>query len=173
MTADMLRCWHHSIATAVLAEEIARSCRAFENIAFAGGIMHDLWRLGLLVAYPQEYRHLIRDAEENGLDLLELEEQKLGMSHAEAGRLLTESWGLPEEFRVVNGRHHDSCDGTEIDLLWIVHVACRLADTLGFAVVSPRLGLAAGELAMPPGTSWKKSPDELCGLIEERISAVT
>jgi hypothetical protein len=110
---------------------------------------------------------------ENGLDLLELEEQKLGMNHAEAGRLLTESWGLPEEFRVVNGRHHDSCDGTEIDLLWIVHVACRLADTLGFAVVSPRLGLAAGELAMPPGTSWKKSPDELCGLIEERISAVT
>src|ERR1700680_3297053 len=54
MTADMLRCWHHSIATAVVAEEIARSCRAFGNIAFAAGIMHDLGRLGLLVAHPQE-----------------------------------------------------------------------------------------------------------------------
>jgi hypothetical protein len=64
MTADLLRCWHHSVATAVLSEVIATSCGAFENLAFVAGIMHDLGRLGLLAAYPDDYANLIRKCRE-------------------------------------------------------------------------------------------------------------
>lgn len=176
MTAELLRCWHHSIATAVLCEEIARSCGTLMNLAYVAGIMHDLGRLGLLVAYPDEYARLIRNAEENSLELLEVEEQKFGINHAEAGRILTEAWNLPEEFRVINGRHHDPCNGSEFDLLSLVHISCRLANSLGFAVVSrtqPAPEAIVDELPRHARANMQKTREELCALIEERISTVT
>jgi len=59
------------------------------------------------------------------------------MQHAEAGCWLVQHWSLPEYFRVIAGRHDDPPDGTELDLLTIVHFGCRLADTLGFEVSTP------------------------------------
>jgi hypothetical protein len=109
------------------------------NIAYTAGIIHDIGRLGLLVAYPKEYERIIRLAAERCLDLLDFEAEQFGMHHAEAGRILADRWGLPEEFRVVAGRHHDPCEGEELDLLRIVHVACRLADVLGYYVTRPLL----------------------------------
>ena len=136
-TEELRRCWQHTVATAVLAEEIAETCGAFKEVAFTAGIMHDIGRLGLLVAYPREYERTIRDAAERCLDLLDFEREQFGVHHAEAGRLLAERWGLPEELRIIAGRHHDPCEGAELNLLRIVHVACRLADALGYDVTRP------------------------------------
>src|SRR5208282_591553 len=61
-TETMRRSWQHTVATAVLAEEIAAACGAFTSVAFTAGIMHDIGRLGLLVAYPKEYERVIRHA---------------------------------------------------------------------------------------------------------------
>ena len=176
MTAELLSCWQHSIATAVLSEVVAESCHAFENLAYVAGILHDVGRLALLVAYPEEYRKLMRSAREGSIDLLDEEERKFGMNHAEAGRLLAQTWGLPEEFRIVNGRHHDSCDGSEMDLLRIVHFGCRLACSLGFGALSGSAPAAASVFSeLPPrvAASMKQTPDELTALIEQRISEVT
>ncbi len=136
-TETMRRCWQHTVATAVLAEEIATACDAFSSVAFTAGIMHDIGRLGLLVAYPEEYERVIRNAAERSLDVLDFEAEEFGAHHAEAGRLLAERWGLPTEMALIAGRHHDPCEGMELDLLRIVHVACRLADVLGYDVVKP------------------------------------
>jgi hypothetical protein len=108
--------------------------------------------------------------------MLDAEEQKFGINHAAAGRLLGEVWGLPEEFRVINGRHHDPCDGNEFDLLRIVHLGCRLADALGFAVVAKEALPAATilrELPARAAARIEKTPEELAALIEERISTAT
>ncbi len=136
-TAELRRCWQHTIATAVLAEELSRCCRAFTESAYAAGILHDVGRLGLLVAFPQEYEETIRDCASRCLDLLDFERETFGLDHAEAGRMLAERWNLPEEFRVVAGRHHDRIDDPELTLLKIVHVACRLADFFHYDVVKP------------------------------------
>lgn len=136
-TEELKRCWQHTLATAVLAEEISRKCGMFVDSAYAAGIMHDIGRLGLLVAYPTEYERTIRDAAERRLDLLDFEREVFGIDHAEAGRLLAMKWRLPEEFFVVAGRHHDPCEGSELALLRIVHVACRLADLFNYDVTRP------------------------------------
>jgi putative nucleotidyltransferase with HDIG domain len=172
-TESMRRCWQHTVATAVLAEEIAAACDAFSSVAFTAGIMHDIGRLGLLVAYPEEYERVIRDAAERCLDLLDFEQEEFGAHHAEAGRMLVERWGLPSEMALIAGRHHDSCEGTELDLLRIVHLACRLADVLGYDVVKPLVPSSAGEvLAQLPERARARlgrSPEELCERIERRI----
>ena len=171
---ELRRCWEHTVATAMLADQIAQVCGGYTDIAYTAGIMHDIGRLGLLVAYPQEYEGIIRDAAEQCLDLLDFERDQFGMDHAEAGRILAERWNLPEEFRLVAGRHHDPCEGAEVDLLKIVHVACRLADALGYDITRPLvpLDVDAVLLDLPAGARDRlQTPDELRARIEQRIRA--
>src|SRR5271155_2312378 len=172
-TETMRRCWQHTVATAVLAEEIAEACDAFTSVAFTAGIMHDVGRLGLLVAYPEEYERVIRNAAARCLDVLDFEAEEFGAHHAEAGRMLAERWGLPAEMALIAGRHHDPCEGVELHLLRIVHVACRLADVLGYDIVKPLTPSTASEvLTQMPARARERllrAPAELCQRIEERI----
>jgi HD-like signal output (HDOD) protein len=172
-TDAMRRCWSHTVATAVLAEEIAIACSSFVSVAFTAGIMHDIGRLGLLVAYPNEYERVIRNAAELSLDVLEFEEEEFGAHHAEAGRMLAEGWGLPSEMLLIAGRHHDPCEGMELTLLRIVHAACRLADVLGYDVVKPLNPCTVGEVIaeLPESARLRlgRAPEEFGERIESRI----
>lgn len=172
-TETMRRCWQHTIATAVIAEEIALACEEFTAIAFTAGIMHDIGRLGLLVAFPEEYERVIHDAAARCVDVLDFEEEEFGAHHAEAGRMLAERWGLPEEMALIAGRHHDAVGSAELDLLRIVHVACQLADFLGYEVVKPLTESTLRDvLASLPERARDKlsqNPEELCKRIEQRI----
>lgn len=136
-TAELRQCWRHTIATAVLADGISKRVGAFAESAYAAGLMHDIGRLGLLVAYPREYEATIRDAASQCLDLIDFERETFGLDHEEAGRWLAEKWRLPDELQVIVGRHHDPCEGAELSLLRIVHTACNLADSLGYFVTKP------------------------------------
>src|SRR6202165_3592006 len=102
-TEELRRCWQHAVATAVLAEEIAQSCEAFTNVAFTAGIMHDIGRLSLLVAYPKEYERVIQGAAEQSLDILDFEREEFGVDHAEAGGALGGGWGGSAGARAVAG----------------------------------------------------------------------
>lgn len=172
-SAELRRCWQHTVATAVLADYIAHCCEAFTEIAFTAGVIHDIGRLGLLLIYPREYERIISTAAERCLDLLDFEREEFGMDHAEAGRLLVECWGLPAELGQVAGRHHDACEGAELDLLRIVHVSCRLADALGYDVARPLVQVEVETILseLPPRARAriKQSPAELCTRIEKRI----
>jgi putative nucleotidyltransferase with HDIG domain len=173
-TGELRRCWQHSIATAVLADEISQACGVFTDAAFTAGIMHDIGRLGLLVAYPDRYERIIRDAAAQCLDLLDFEQEEFGVNHTEAGRYLAEKWGLPEDLRTVAGRHHDPSEGAELDLLRLVRVACRLADCLGYEVTRPLVPVNAPtvlkELPLAARQRFLKTPEQLCALIEKQIS---
>jgi putative nucleotidyltransferase with HDIG domain len=174
-TTELRRSWEHTLATAVLADQIARACGVFTDVAYTAGIIHDIGRLGLLVAYPREYERIIRDAADRCLDLLDFESLQFGVHHAEAGRILAERWGLPDEFRIVAGRHHDPCEGRELDLLRIVHVACRLADALGYDFTCPLIPSdVEAILASLPDVARERChmpADELRAAVEQRIRA--
>lgn len=136
-TEALRKCWRHTLASAILSRELARAAAMPADRAYSFGLLHDLGRLGLLVAYPADYDALLHAADRDAVSLLDLEKKRFGLDHCEAGRRLVEQWKLPPEFRVIAGRHHDPPDGGPLDLLAIVHLACNLADTLGYAVVTP------------------------------------
>ncbi|HEX5226889.1 MAG TPA: HDOD domain-containing protein [Bryobacteraceae bacterium] len=172
-TEAMRRSWRHTLATAVLAEEIAAACEDYAGAAFTAGIMHDIGRLGLLVAYPEEYENVIRNAAGHTLDLLDFEQEEFGVQHAEAGRMLGEQWQLPVDLSIIAGRHHDPCEGTELSLLRVVHVACRLADALGYDIVAPLTPLELADVIaeLPPTarTRLTQSPAEFRQRVDQRI----
>ena len=172
-TGELRRCWEHSVATAILANEIAQGYGAFTDAAYAAGIMHDIGRLGLLAVYPHEYERAIQEGSGRYVDLLDFEREHFGVDHTEAGRMLAERWGLPPDFQIVAGRHHDPCEGGETDLLRIVHVACRMADCLGYSVVPPlkESGLDVALAELPPAARLRVDvrPENLRALVDARI----
>jgi HD-like signal output (HDOD) protein len=171
-TSEMERCWRHTLAVAVLSEEISRSCGVFMESAYTAGLMHDVGRLALLVAYPAEYEATIRNCAERCLDLLDFERERFGVHHAEAGRLLSMRWGLPEQFHVILGRHHDSSDdGSELSLLRIVHVACRVADALGYYVTRPLLAGPLDQIACALPATARRMIESNAEALRNRIDA--
>jgi putative nucleotidyltransferase with HDIG domain len=179
--AELRRCWRHTLACALLTEELARACSVHEDLAYTAGLMHDIGRLGLLVAHPVEYAKLLRSAAkrraaEEDYDLLDHEKEVFGADHCATGNWLAEQWNLPEEFRVITGRHHDPPAGAALDLLGLVHLGCRLADALGFHVVPPRQPGSLDEIrAMLPESARRRfhtDSDDLRKFVEVRIHAL-
>jgi HD-like signal output (HDOD) protein len=170
---ELARCWRHMLACALITEQLARSCSAFEDRAYTAGLLHDVGRLGLLLASPKEYAALLRDAERNALELLDVEREVLGMDHCEAGRALAEHWNLPPDFQIIAARHHDPQSDAAIDLLTLVHLGCRLADSLGFWVVAPLKACSPEEIQQSlPALLAKRirlEPDRWREIVERRI----
>lgn len=172
---ELRGCWRHTMACALLAEKLAGYCGMAEGVAYTAGLLHDIGRLGLLAAAPERYAEMLRASAIQCLDILDYERERFGADHAEAGRLLIEEWKLPAEFAVIAGRHHDPPDGSEFDLLALVHVACRMADTLGFEVVPPTRPASFDELRamLPPGARdrFTVTAEQLQAEIAEQIVA--
>jgi HD-like signal output (HDOD) protein len=173
---ELRRCWTHTLACGVLAEELALACRAHADEAYTSGLMHDIGRLAMVVAYPKEYVEAMRHASTQCIDLIDYERDKFGIDHAEAGRLLAEKWHLPINFCVIAGRHHDNPDTHEVDLLTIIHLACRLADVLGFEVTVPIRTSSMDEvLAIIPPEARRRLPgteEEFRERVLRRISSL-
>jgi len=136
-TDALERSWRHTLATAILAREFAKAVQLPPDRAYSLGLLHDIGRLGLLVAFPNEYASVLKAADRDPISLLDQEKKLFGLDHCETGRLLLEQWKLPAEFCVVVGRHHDPFAGGPMDSLSVCQLACQLADTLGYAVVPP------------------------------------
>ncbi len=177
---ELQRCWRHTLACALLAEEVARACSLPADQAYTAGLLHDIGRLGLLVAFPKEYAALLKSADEVGNTqdstfLLDREREVFELDHCEAGRHLAEQWGLPDELAAAAGRHHDRLYG-EFDLLALVHLSCRLADTLGFHVIHEQQPVPFEEIrnSLPEQARLRfwQDPGELRKFIDTKIQGL-
>ncbi len=88
--------YHHSISTAIVAEQIAKlTKKAAPDIAYTAGLLHDIGKVLLdqyvAPAMPLFYKSLV----ENGNQMLEAERSLLGITHLEAGARLAELWKFP------------------------------------------------------------------------------
>jgi HD-like signal output (HDOD) protein len=167
-------CGRHSLACAVIAEDLAKGNSREKDIAYTAGIMHDIGRLGLAVAYPEQYAGLLKEADETPRDVLASERDLFGVDHCEAGRSLVLRWNLPEDFAAVASRHHESATGGAFDLVAIVRVGCMMADALGFNVARPLHPRNYKELLgdLPKRNQISADATELTFRIAEKINWV-
>ena len=133
LNADWMRaCWRHNLACAVIASELAGGTLVEEDAAYTAGLMHDIGRLALGVAYGEQYGDFLLNPTNISENLLECERDLFGMDHCEAGSALASSWELPASITRVIARHHEQILSNEFDILAIVRLACQVADILGF-----------------------------------------
>jgi putative nucleotidyltransferase with HDIG domain len=103
---DLQAFWKHAIATAITARFVARSIGyAQAEEAYLAGLLHDIGRLAMLVAAPEQYAVGFH-ADDNPA-LCALEERTLEITHAEAGAWLLERMNLDSFLADSIRYHHD------------------------------------------------------------------
>lgn len=160
---DRMKLWEHSIATAILADCIREQCCREADGAFVCGLLHDM---GIFVfdqyfsdEWAPVYIQCVRQADR---PLVELEQEMLGLSHAQVGYLLAERWNLPGEVSQAIGNHHKApVPQTSSHLEAIVYVANAMVKQweIGFS----------GDSVNWPVTDVTR---EMLGLSEEQIPQI-
>jgi len=126
--------WHHSLASAVISERLAKASSLNKDTAFTAGILHDIGRAALAVIQPKEYAALLGRHTGSPDSMLQEERDLFGWDHCETGTQLVSSWNLPADFLASIAHHHEEEEQSSVwDMKKNVHMACLIADTAGFA----------------------------------------
>ena len=94
--------WTHSIMVALTTREIISSSnnKTKNNIdvgnAFTAGLFHAIGRLILCQYFPNVFKKIFELSKIQDLELHVIENNELGINHAEIGALILERWKLPD-----------------------------------------------------------------------------
>lgn len=103
------RLWAHNMMTGNLAKAIAKEESRDQKIidnAYIAGLLHDCGKLILASNFKDKYREIVIRGHEQGIPIYSLEEDILGITHAEVGAYLMELWGLPSQIIEAIAFHH-------------------------------------------------------------------
>ncbi len=105
---DFRSYWNHALTCATLTRLLALNLKSRETEnAFVAGLLHDVGKLVLAMADRGVIEGL-HDLCSDGVALSRgMEEELLGVSHAEVGYLLADHWLLPESLANVIRYHHE------------------------------------------------------------------
>jgi putative nucleotidyltransferase with HDIG domain len=134
VTPELLSCWRHSLAGALIAERFARHFGLSGDQGYTAGLMHDLGRLGLLKMDTERYRPVLHGWYADVRQVLDAERSLFEADHCQAGLWLTRSWGFPEELQQTAALHH-SYQEQSVPAVRLSGIACMLADALDFPAV--------------------------------------
>jgi HD-like signal output (HDOD) protein len=127
--------WRHSLACALIANRLAAAGTKDKDSAYTAGILHDIGRLALAVISPREYATLLETHSGPPAGALEAERELFGFDHCEGGRHLIADWKMPPCLTEVVADHHSPRVNYDTwQMPDIIHLSCRMADTVGFAV---------------------------------------
>jgi putative nucleotidyltransferase with HDIG domain len=171
------RCWQNSLAGALLAEKLARSCGMNPDIAYTAALLRDIGRLALLTRFPGPYTNMLAAAQKNGYDLMDVERNLFDIDHCQAGCRLMDSMALPAELREVVAGHHAQPGHEPFGLVRLVHVADLMSDALGFGILrsstAPSYAVVLPELPETARARFPFDPDELRTEIASKIQTLS
>jgi putative nucleotidyltransferase with HDIG domain len=144
--------WRHCIATALVTREITNVGHSQDDeIGYIGGLIHDVGKIVMATAFPDQFDQIYRRRGEEGGDLLRLEREVLGVDHAELGAMYLRKQGLGDTFiEIVQFHHAPQLASRQARVTAAVHVADLL-------VRHHKIG-DSGNHAEVPLDSWLESP---------------
>lgn len=99
--------WLTSARRALLANELARIiCPSKESECFTASFLQDLALPFLVQQRPKDYETILKQWQQEGGDLAELERQHLSWDHTEVASWICAAWGLPENIAAAIRGHH-------------------------------------------------------------------
>ena len=152
------RSWRHTLATAILAEEIADKVFFDTSEAYTAGLLHEIGRIALITSSPDKYATILESAPETADLLLAQERETFGLNHQQAGVELVRKWNLPPVFeRVISCKHEETEPEHRIfDCPAIIELACGLVSALGL-----------GFLPIHENSDWQEECQKLLEKIPE------
>jgi len=169
------QCWQHSVACALVGEEISGIFDFPADLAYTAGIMHDIGRLGLLKTYPKEMTSVLNGQYIDPQGVLWAEREALNVDHGRAGAWLVGNWALPKDFAGICEHHHDAANARDSEILQLVKAACKIADAIGFPAVKCQRQSSYLEATSPLtqllGRKAAPPAEDLCANVTARLAA--
>jgi len=169
------QCWQHSVACALICEEISAIYGFSGGRAYTAGIMHDIGRLGLLKTYPKEMSKVLTEEYADMQGVLRAEREALNVDHGRAGAWLMHNWAFPDDFSEICEHHHDVPHAYDSEILRVVKVGCKIADAIGFPAVKchqpPSYSEAAWDMMARRGLKTAPSEEDLRVNVTARLAA--
>lgn len=116
----------HSLACAVLSDLLAlESPVPYPEGAFVAGLLHDVGKLLIAIAAPQEIGQLLDRRAKADCNIQECERELVGVTHSEISGLVLEKWNLPAPIRRAALTHHcpDTANEGHLHLAHVVQTA--------------------------------------------------
>jgi len=126
--------WSHSVAGALIAETLGEALHNPLRSLYTAGLLHEVGRLGLLMSEGGKYEILLTQLQSGLEESNALEKETFGVTHAEAGAVMAEAWGIPPPVCESIRSHHGIPEGEPnyAQLIDLVRVSCRMATALGY-----------------------------------------
>ncbi len=117
--------WRHALGTAVLSQGLSRDFGTVsQDDAYLCGLLHDIGVLVNSLLFPDDFQDVLEAAMVERLPIEDLEQQILGFTHAESGKVLAEKWRLPLLCTEVIEHHiGPTSEGVAGEISMIVHTA--------------------------------------------------
>jgi len=133
---DALTFWRHSLGCALVSSRMAKLIGYPDpEKAYLAGLLHDLGILVNSVACTDEYRRCIQKARESHVALYRTEEECLGVTHCQSGKILAEQWKFSADLVAVIEYHHQvdpaPIAAPLVSLVYLSDLLCRVRD-LGY-----------------------------------------
>ena len=120
--------WQHCIGTAILTREVVSMAQTpVDESDYVAGLVHDVGKIIMAWSFPDHFSEIHRQAELGPRDLVEIENEVLGMDHGELGARYLERHRLPE-LMISTVRFHHRPEKAENHPLIIASV--QIADLL-------------------------------------------
>ena len=128
MTAQGSReLWEHSIKCAVAAEFLAKEYKVINpDDAFVIGFLHDIGKMLLNTKNPLKYSKVRYLAQQDNVNLVDVEDAQFGTNHCVLGALISKKWQLPVILTNCIRYHHDPAQSSLPTVCGIVYCADRM-----------------------------------------------
>jgi len=178
--------WAHSLACALVSRDLATKIGFPDSAkAYAAGLLHDVGIAALLWVAPQEFRRAVQLAHDEHIPLHDAEAKTLPLTHAEAGKIIAESWHLPQELIAAIAYHHspEKAPGnpTLPSIVFFSDLLCRL-NGIGHGVPEdvqvksadePGLSVLAHHFSGVHPFDWARLTFDMEAVVEEVHAIVT
>jgi putative nucleotidyltransferase with HDIG domain len=170
------RCWRHNLATAIVCERLGRILHLHTDTCYTAGLLHDIGRLALLRAHPEDFVRILSMESTAEYELLQREKAVFDIDHCDAGRWILEHWEFPKELRDLVYLHHKKPGLGASDLSRVVYTGWQIADLVGFSLQhEPVAGDIAAIASELPAKAAKQVVAEIEWLAEDvaiKINAI-
>jgi len=129
---DPVAFWEHSLGCALVCRHFARKISYPDpGKAYLAGLLHDLGIIVNLWVLPTEFTVAFELGQKAGMPLHEAEQQVLGFTHCESGRMLADRWELSPDLIEVVELHHTPEQARDyaglVALVEISDLLCRMS----------------------------------------------
>jgi len=129
--------WQHCIGTAILTREVTTAVQySTDESEYVAGLVHDVGKIVMAWSFPDHFAEIHRLAADGARELVDIENDVLGLDHAELGAMYLERHHLPElMIKSARFHHHPEKSDAFPEIIASVQIADQLlrSEKIGFS----------------------------------------